>query len=30
MMERQYALPYEQNKLKEAEIGLSMIRRSRL
>ena len=30
MMERQYALPYEQNKLKEAGMGLSMIRRSRL
>ena len=29
MMERQYALPYEQNKLEEAGMGSSMISESR-
>ena len=30
MMERQHALPYEQNKLSEAGVGSSMISGSRL
>ena len=30
MMERQYAPPYEQNKLKEAGMGSSMVSGSRL